>query len=291
MKIFKGCLLALAFGVAIPSVGSAQEASSHPRILQITREFTKPGKAGTVHDKAESAFVQAMAKAKWPTHYLGMTSLSGKQRALFFTWYESFEAWEKDTAATGKNATLSADLERASEADGGLLDSMDQAVFLFNEEESLRPKGSGGIGHMRYLEVLVFHLKPGHYKEWDDLTKLVKAAYEKADPEAHWGEYDLMYGGAGDTHLVLTSRATLADIDKAMMGESKFMAALGEDGMKKFSELSASAIESSESQLFAFNPRMSYAPDEWIKSDGDFWKPKPMMRAPKATTEEKKPTP
>lgn len=294
MKLFKGLVLAVACGVAMPCVVAAQEVSQSsglPRVLQITREFVKPGKAGTVHDRAESAFVEAMAKAKWPTHYLGMTSLSGKQRALFFTWYESLEAWEKDTAATGKNATLSADLERASEADGTLLDSLDQAIFLFNEEESLRPKGAADIGHMRYLEVLVFHVKPGHYKDWDDLTKLVKAAYEKSDPEAHWGEYDLMYGGEGDTHLILTSRATLADVDKAIMGEPKFMAALGEDGLKKFSELSASAIDGSEAQLFAFNPHMSYVPDEWIKSDGDFWKPKMAMHAPKAKTEEKKPTP
>jgi len=29
-----------------------------PKILNITREFTKPGKAGTVHEKSEAAFVR-----------------------------------------------------------------------------------------------------------------------------------------------------------------------------------------------------------------------------------------
>ena len=28
--------------------------------------------------------------------------------------------------------------------------------------------------------------------------------------------------------------------------------------------------------LIAFNPKMSYPPPEWIKSDPDFWKPKTM---------------
>ena len=77
---------------------------SIPKVLQITREYTKPGKAGLIHEQKESVFVQAMARAKWPTYYLGMTSLSGKQRALFLTQYASFEAWEKDTAAVAKTA-------------------------------------------------------------------------------------------------------------------------------------------------------------------------------------------
>jgi hypothetical protein len=44
--------------------------------------------------------------------------------------------------------------------------------------------------------------------------------------------------------------------------------------MKKLNELSAAAIESSETNLFAFNPRMSYVSDDWLKADPAFWKPK-----------------
>jgi hypothetical protein len=51
-------------------------------------------------------------------------------------------------------------------------------------------------------------------------------------------------------------------------------------------------VESSSHQLFAFNPRMSYVPEEWIKADPDFWKPKPAMApAAKPATEEKKAKP
>src|ERR1700687_5087245 len=92
-----------------------------PKVLVIGREYTKPGKSGVAHEKTESAFVQAMRRAKWPTHYLAVESLSGKSRALFLTGYDSFEAWEKDQSAQQKNATLSADLARAWAADGELL--------------------------------------------------------------------------------------------------------------------------------------------------------------------------
>ena len=39
-------------------------------------------------------------------------------------------------------------------------------------------------------------------------------------------------------------------------------------------ELFASCMESLQTQLFAFNPGMSYPAEKWIKSDPDFWKPK-----------------
>jgi hypothetical protein len=268
-----GLSLVMTFGCL---TGAAQEASSIPKVLQITREFVKPGKAGAVHDKAESAFVQAMQRAKWPTHYMGMTSLSGKQRALFLTQYASFEAWEKDNTAIEKNAALSAALERASVADGELLDSLDQGVFAFNDELSLRPRSD--LSHMRYLDVSVYQVKPGHGAEWNELVKMVKAAYEKAVPEAHWGTFEEIYGGEGGRYLVLTGRTSLSEVDRAFSEDDpKFMAAMGEDGMKKLDEMVGSCIESSEHQLFAVNPHMSYVSDEWIKSDPDFWKPKAAM--------------
>jgi hypothetical protein len=243
-----------------------------PFVLQITREFVKPGKAGAVHEKAESAFVQAMARANWPTHYLAVTSLSGKSRALFITRYASFEAWEKDNAAVEKNTTLSTELDRAFMADGELLDSLDQAVFVFNPEMSLRP--SGDLSHKRFLEVSLYHVRAGHGQEWKELVSMVKGAYEKAVPDAHWGVFEQYFGGGGGTYLVLIARQSLAELDRGPQEEKQFAAALGEDGMKKFHELIGSAVDHSEHQLFAFNPRMSYPDPEWIKADPDYWQPK-----------------
>ena len=266
--------LCLMLGCACTASGQGNMAGSSPRpkVLQITREFVKPGKAGMIHDKAESAFVQAQARAKWPTHYIGMTSLSGKSRALFFTWFDSFEAWEKDSAAVEKNAALFAALDRAGAADGELLESVDQGVFYFNEEMSLRPLRD--VSQVRFMEISTFHVRPGHDSEWREVVKMVKAAYEKAVPEAHWGMFEQMFGGDGGTYLVLTGRKSLSEVDRAIEDSKKFAAAMGEDGMKKLDELFGKCAESSQEQLFAINPRMSYVVDEWIKADPDFWKPK-----------------
>ena len=268
-------LLVLSLILACSFITAAQEKSqsnSIPKVLQITREYTKPYRAGMVHNASESAFVRAMTNAKWPTHYLGMTSLSGKQRALFLTSYASLEAWEKDGAAVEKNPALSAAVEAAGVADGAELESVDQGVFIFNEEMSLRPMAD--LSQMRFMEISIYHVRPGHEREWSEAVKMVKAAYEKGVPGSHWGVFNQVYGGEGGSYLVLTARKTLAEVDRGFAVENKqFEAAIGADGMKKLDELIAASVESSLHQLFAFNPHMSYVVEDWIKADPDFWKP------------------
>ena len=272
---------------------AAQEAPSGsspiPKVLQITREFVKPGKAGMAHDKSESAFVDAMARAKWPTHYIGMTSLSGKSRALYLTSYESFDAWQKDTEAVAKNATLSAAIEHALVADGELLDSVDQGVFYFREEMSLRPRAD--LSQMRYMAVVHFKVRPGKEKQWNEVVKMAKAGYEKGVPGAHWGMFQQLYGGDSGTYLLLISHKTLAEIDKGFTEDKQFEAAMGEDGMKKFGELYAECCEVAQNQLFAFNPHQSYVQEEWIKADPSFWKPKAVVASAKAPAGGKKTNP
>lgn len=282
--LFVGFMLTSALVGSVAAQDQAPGTAAHSRVLVIQREFVKPGKSGAVHEKAESAFVQAMARAKWPTHYLAMQSMSGKSRVLFFTAYDSYEAWEKDAQAVDKNAALSAALDRASEADGALLDSADQNVFTYDEKLSWHPLSD--ISHMRYMEIWVAHVRPGHDKEWQEINKMFQSGSEKAVPTAHWAVYRGAYGPPDDTYIFLTARKTATELDRGPQEDKAFEAAIGEDGMKKLDELFAAAVDSSESQFFIFSPAMSYPPDEWVKADPEFWKPKPAAAPAKA---EKKP--
>src|SRR5580698_9925721 len=119
MKTLSGLLMGvcLCFGglrAMVAQENAAGAAMGPPKVLVIMREFLKPGKAGSVHEKSESAFVSAMTAAKWPTHYLAMDSLSGPSRSLFFVGYDSFADWQQDNLAMQKNATLGAAMDRAS---------------------------------------------------------------------------------------------------------------------------------------------------------------------------------
>jgi hypothetical protein len=276
MKKFAGSRLALfaLFAVGMSGMAVGQDkpmGKMPPKVLTITREYTKPGKNGTPHEKTESLFVQAMAHAKWPTHYLAVESLSGQSRALFLTGYDSFAAWEKDVLASQKNTSLSAALDHANAVDGELLSEVDSGVFVFREEYSLRPEVD--IAHTRYFEISKYQVRQGHDKDWDAIVKLVTEAYKKI-PDAHWATYSAQYGSPDTTYIIFNPMKSASEIDRNFAMGKEFEAAMGEDGMKKLLELTAAGIESSQTNLFVFNPRMSYPQDEWVKADPEFWKPK-----------------
>jgi hypothetical protein len=272
------CLLFIGSNIA-----SAQENMGPPKVLVIMREYLKPGRAGSMHEKTESAFVHAMTAAKWPTHYFGMDSLSGPSRSLFFVGYPSFEAWEKDNLATQKNATLSAAFDRASIADGDLLTSYESSTSVYREDMSLRAPAD--IAHMRYFEITQFVVRPGHEKEFEALAKMYVDGYGKAVPEAHWATFERQYGAStgastGDVFLVLNPMKSLAEVDSGFADSKKFDDSMSQSDKKKLAELTAASIESVQTNLFTFNPRESYPADEWIKADS-FWKPKTTTSAPK----------
>jgi len=244
-----------------------------PKVLVIDREFTKPGKDGSPHQKSESAFVSALTAAKWPSNYFAMTSMSGRPRALFLFAYDSFAAWEKDNQAMDKNAVLSATLDRLNVADGALLDEVTVSVFVYQPELSVHVEG--GIVHSRYFEISQYHVKPGHRAEFLELVNLYKSGYEKI-PTANWATYASYYGeDNGGLFLAITKLTSLAENDANMGDDDKFAALMGKEKMQKVRELTASSVESVQTNLFRFDPKMSYPPAEWIKEDS-FWKPKPM---------------
>ena len=78
-----------------------------------------------------------------------------------------------------------------------------------------------------------------------------------------------------------------SEIDKGFDQDKQFMSNMGEEGMKKFRDLLAAAIETSQHNLFSFTPSMSYVSDEWIKADPEFWKPKARAAAAPKKMEEK----
>jgi hypothetical protein len=284
MKKVTGVFAALCLLFLGSSIASAQESAepimTPPKVLVIMREYIKPGKSGAIHEKSESAFIRAMTEAKWPTHYFAADSLSGPSRALFFVGYDSFEAWEKDNLATAKNATLSAGMDRASLADGELLSSYDSNVYTYREDLSLRPS-SVKVAQARYFEITHFVVRPGHMHEWDELVKMYTSGFEKSVPHAHWATFESMYGANnGGVFLVFNPMKSLAEVDTSMGDGKQFMSGMSDSEKKKLAELTAACVESVQTNLFAFNPRMSYPSEEWIKSD-PFWKPKATASAAK----------
>jgi hypothetical protein len=275
MKRVVTLLLGACLCLAAASVAAAQNnggISTPPKVLVINREVLKPGKGGALHQKTESAFVRAMAAAKYTHYYLGMDSLSGPSRSLFFTGYDSFADWEKDAMATQQNATLSAALDRAAVADGDLLQSYETSAYVLRDDLSLN--AATDLPHDRYFEIGVFHVKPGHDEDWSSIMKLVKDAYAKI-PDAQWAMYERAYGGPENYFIYITPLKSAAEIDRNFANGPKFVEAIGKEGMHKLNELMSASVDQAEINLFALNPAISYVGPEMIQADPTFWKPAP----------------
>jgi hypothetical protein len=265
----------MSLAVAGGSFAAAQdEAATPPKVIQITREWLKPGKSFLAHEKASVAFVNFSAKAKLQGHYVALDAMTGKPRSVFIARYPSFEAWEKDNKIVDKSPSLIAEVDRAIVGVGDFDDGIDQEVFTYNEELSYHPRPD--LSHARYYQISVFHVRPGHRKEWNEVVKMYQAACDKAyNGAAHWGTYEAAYGVEDGTFLALSHRDSMKEIDEINAAGGKFVEAMGgEEAMQKFDELLGQAVDSSRTELFSINPRQSYPEEAWIKGDPDFWKPK-----------------
>jgi hypothetical protein len=112
-----------------------------------------------------------------------------------------------------------------------------------------------------------------------DLVKIYHDTLEKAVPDAHWALYSNYYGeNNGGYYIVISTMKSLAENDASMNDGKKVAEALGADGMKHLSELTAACVDEQQTNLFEISPKMSYPSDDWVKADA-FWKPKMALAA------------
>jgi hypothetical protein len=244
-----------------------------PKVLAIDIEWLKPGKRGSVHQKSESAFIQAAEKAKSPQHYVAMQALSGPPRSLFLFSYDSFAGFEKEQQEEMANTSLSAEIDQADAADGELLSSMARDIFTLRDD--IMPESGVAIATMRYMQITRVTVRPGHQAEWEEYLKMLRSNLNKAEPGRHIALYQSAYGWQnGGIWLLITPLKSLSEVDEADANAGKFREAMGDTDMKHYRELAAAAVESSQRNLYAFDPAMSYPSDEMVSGDPTFWKRK-----------------
>ncbi len=270
-RLFLAASLAVS-GITMAAAQDQPSASMHPpKYIQVTVEYTKPGKGGAAHDKTEGAFVQQMAKAKFPINYWAFNSMSGKPRTIYISGFDSFSDFGKAAKIFGEPAVASA-LEPLNVADGELLEDSKSIIFSFDKDLSLRP--GPDLFHMRFLEADIIHVKEGHIKEFRELAKMWVDLFGKAGATMHWDGFQAQYGEEAGYFVFLTADKSMDDLDAESADGDKFFAALNDDEKKKMRELRADSIDEDRTELYYVNPAQSYVPDSFIKGDPGYWKPK-----------------
>ena len=131
------------------------------------------------------------------------------------------------------------------------------------------------IGESRLLRTTAVHIRPGHVPDFEALSKEMKEAGEKNPDTQPVFVSQVIEGGKGATFYVSTLRSSMAGFDR----NPTMRDILGEEGFKKFQQINADAVETSESTLYRFVPDLSNPPDEIAKVAVDFWRPKAVMAA------------
>jgi hypothetical protein len=140
------------------------------------------------------------------------------------------------------------------------------------------------IGESRLLRTTAVHIRPGHVPDFEALMKETKEAGEKNPDTAPVFVSQVIEGNRGAIFYVSTLRSALGGFDHNPTTKE----ILGEEGFKKFQQISAESVEVADSALYRFNADLSNPPEEVAKVAMDFWHPKAMVASaskPKTTME------
>lgn len=252
------------------------EESPAPKVLMVVREQIKEGREAA-HAKVEEAWPRIFQKGNATTHYVGMTAESGPSEAWFLEPYDSFGSMEKARAEIERS--LGADLETPNAQDGELRTGSRTLLTVFRGELSYHAADAmSSMAKCRHMGVTVLRIKYGHDAELVQAAKLLIDGDEKSNADQPILTYQVISGGPSGTYLFFSPMDSLARMDGAAARTAAARQAMGERNRQHFDTLAAELVQSSESLLFAFEPRMSYVSKEFAAGDPEFWNPKPKVK-------------
>ncbi len=272
-----GSLALLAVPVTVKAQGTAtmHEMSGPPKVLEIVREDSKPGKA-MAHRKHEAAWTQAVVKADPKTPYmLTISSVTGPDEDWFIMGFDNFTQFEKAGEQMEKGPAAAV-MAAYSPKESDFVSESRTIVAKYRPDLSYQPDFK--LGEYKYFSVLVARYKLGASPE--ELHKVVDAAREKAHPDYHQVTYEVASGMPVGTYIYFTPVKSLAFYDEPP--NKAYGEALKEGG---FMDTVGKTVQYAETRLFSFSPQMSYVSENVAKMDPAFWHPKPAMaKAPAKAT-------
>jgi hypothetical protein len=266
-------LLMTGLTLSLVSIAHAQheagQAQGPSKYLFLSNVELKPGLENT-YAKAQGDQVQAMRAAKAPSHFIGMWSITGADHVLYLHGFDTFANAQKEHEATYAMPKLVEALNTSNAAQAAQIMTEHDSIYSFEKDLSLNTNLD--LSKMRFMRIILFHVRSGHDDDFRRIAKQFVKGYQSSVPDARWAMFQKMYGvGSDNTYILATPMESLAFVDGLDAGNKKFTETVGEEQVQMLFKSLDVALESSESDLFAFDPQLSYAPDSWLSSSPDFW--------------------
>lgn len=266
--LLPGLVLSLA-STATLAQPEAGQAGPPPNLLFLSNVELKPG-LEAVYAKAQGDQVQAMRAARAPGNFIGMWSITGTDRVLYLHGFATFAQAQEDHETTFAMKNLVDALNASNAAQAPQIVAEHDSIYSFEKDLSLN--SSLDISKMRFMRIIIFHVRSGHDDDFQRIAKQFVKAYQSAIPDANWAMFQKIFGvGSDNTYILVTPMESLATVDAMHAGSKKFADTVGEGQVQMLFNGLDAAVESSESDLFAFDPRLSYVPDSWLSASPDFW--------------------
>jgi hypothetical protein len=272
------CLGSLLCVVGLASAVLAQDLpTSQPKFLNVVIEKVKIGRAAE-HARHESGWPSAYEKAKSPQAYVALSSITGSPEVWYLTPFESHAALGETTRREEGDPVLSAELERLQKADAEFLTDIQML------QAAARPDLSYGafpdVSKVRFYEISVFNVKPGHAGDFAAVAKNYAAAAAKAAPKMSWRTYEVMAGAPSGTYLVLSSFENFGELDQSMGDFERVAKAFTADEILANQKFDAEALERPVvTNRYRLDPQQSYVARAVREKDPAFWMPKPIGNA------------
>ena len=244
--------------------------TSQPGVITVIRENVKIGRSAE-HARIEAGWPAAFAKAKSPTYYMALTSMTGANEAWFLVPFASRAAEEADMKRNAADPALEAELERLARADGEVLDNL--RTMQLRARPDLSMGAFPDLAKARYYEVTWFRVRLGQDQAFEAASKTWMASAKRNAPNTSYRTYVLEAGGLAGTFLVFTSFEAYAELDRMATDGDKIWGGMTPDELAVM-EKAVGGIISIETQRFRVDPTMSYVDQATRDKDPAFWNPK-----------------
>ena len=254
---------------AAPAAQAQQQSQNGPsKYIYLSSVSVKPGSMAQF-TKLEQARIADLRAAKSPTHFLTMEQITGSGMLISISGFDSFADLQKDHDQVYGNEELASKLHANSAARGALVREVHDSIYRYRKDLSLHEDRS--LEDMRFMRMWVVKVKPGHNADFENIAK-AEAKALGSEEGVHWAVFEKMYGqGSGSVFLVATPMKSLADVDERIARMKTIRSSVGEGLVHLVMSAESKSISMSESDLFAFAPKMSYVPDSWLTASPDFW--------------------
>ena len=252
--------------------------TTQPAYLTIVREEVKLGR-GVEHTRIEAGWPAAFAKAKSPSSYLALASLTGPDEVWFTIPFASNAAVAEEFKRQDADPVLSAELARLARADAEVLTG--HTVVQAVARPDLTIGAFPDVAKQRFWQITTFRVKPGHRADFEAAAKAYGVAAQRAEPKTSYRMYELIAGAPGLTFFVFSTVESYAQFDDLRTAGDKTAQGFTAEERATLQKFSTEGLVSSETNRFRLDPAMSYVSRETRAQDPAFWMPKkPAIKKP-----------